>query len=116
MKKRLPRYPSENISWVLEGAKAEEDDLPGDTTSVYNDYIAPVPRTSVISTSERLFLRAFRAFYDLAAFLQSLGNWGKEVTSSSATSPDNTEKVLSVRNSLEHFYLPPLSVHRVFQH
>lgn len=103
MKKRLPRYPSENISWVLEGTKAEEDDLPGDTTSVYNDYITPVPRTSVTSTSERFFLRAFRAFYDLAALQQRLRNWSKEVTSSSATLPDNTEKVLSVRNSLDFF-------------
>lgn len=62
--------------------KAEEDDLPGDTTSVYNNYVVPVPRTSVTSTGARFFLRAFRTFYNLAALLQSLGNWSRGVTSS----------------------------------
>lgn len=45
----------------MEGTNAEEDDLPGDINSIYNSYIVLTSRTSLTSTGERFFLKAFRA-------------------------------------------------------
>lgn len=55
----------------MEGTNAQEDDLPGDINSVYNNYIVLMSRTSLTFTGGTFFFKAFRAFYDVAAFIKA---------------------------------------------
>lgn len=89
----------------MEGTNAEEDGLLGDINSVYN-YIVLASRISLTFTGERFFLKAFRAFYDVAAL--SKPSELEKLLPQSATSSDNIEKLLSVRKNFEGLILHSL--------